>query len=755
MAIEERAKATVELDGQQAKNELAELRERAQAYRKELRDMTEKNDLQGVKDLEKKLKDVNAEMAVARKTVFDYNQVLRNLSGSTIKELERAYGSLSKELKNTTRGTDEYVKKSKQLSQVRAELGKARGDLNQFTTTGSKLTGILTKAVGLVGGFYGAIKLGQTIINSAEATSDKWAVTIGGITSAWDYLKKSFATADFSNFFENIGKAIKAGQEYARQLDEIQDRSRSATTREAEIRLEIAKQTNIYKDVLKTDNERIAAIDKILAYEKELVSVRKDIAKQSWDARMADLDKYGITEKNVIANLKDFEVNRNLIAQADEYNEALKTRQQLSQLYATSTIPLTEKEKVQLQDLNDTINNTSANVVEFAKFRSKYNKLSGEELDELAQMYVNLYTAETAYYENTSRAATKRSQLIKETRGEAAGSAPKIGAEGPMYGVEKFKREDLASAEKELEALAEDTQKILANTYEDISYLGEENLQEMQDMNLEHIKSNAEYELEMAQYTYEGRKNLLKKQLIEGKIAEKEYADDIREIDKELNMARLASLTEMFRLAQEAFGRHTLAYKFAAAAEATIATYLGAAKELDSNDPYWLKLIKIALIIAKGLALVSKINEVGGNSGYFGGGDTGSGSDRQPAGIVHKNEYVVNARQMRDPKIRGIVHNVIEPDRVAHVNFSGAQTAVSNLAGYATGGYVSQPVPVTSVTLNSDQINQYLLQLINETRSLRDDLLSGYIKATYDEREVETITERQGFISKIKASVSR
>jgi hypothetical protein len=709
-----------------------------------------------VKELEKRLSEVNSQMGSAKKTLFDYNQVLKNLNGSSIKDLEKAQKALYLEIKNTARGTDEYIKKSKQYSQVRAEINKTKGDMGQFSTSQNKLVGLLAKGAGLIGGFYGAIKLGQSIIESADSSSDKFAVTMGGLNSAWDYFKKSIATADFSNFFSNMARAIKAGEDYAKQLDIIEDRSRSASISESATALAIAKQTAIYRDALKTRDERIAAIDEILRLEKEQVKVNNSIAIQAKNAKVDDLAKLDITEEMIKRNLVNYEQNRDLIDQAEEYNNAIPKANELFLKVGGAGGPETLAGKIlqeELEKVRATIDGATPEIKLMAEMRSKYNKLNKEEMDQLAELYIKVNTSELAYYENTQRAASKKSQLIKEMNGDEAkntkAGAPKLGEDNPYYNIDQYNSADLERQQKEADAFVEESLRQVQEYSDALFETVRQNADQATQLEMDKFKGAAEYEMDLYYNTTEGKKTLLKRQLQQGIIWQKEYNDKIALIDQEANQVKLGIYAQFFGSVSQLFRQNTMAYKMTASAEAIIATYAAAAKaNKDYSWPY--NLIVMASVIASGLAQVAKINAVQFSSGGY----TGDGGKYEPAGVVHKGEYVISQDQMKDPAIHGMVHNYIEPNRKG-INFTGAQNAVGNLRGYASGGPVTAPPPVTNVNVNNDSSNQILLMMAQEIKALRGDMNGGKIHARYDDGEVENIIKRQGVITKIKTSVSR
>lgn len=79
-------------------------------------------------------------------------------------------------------------------------------------------------------------------------------------------------------------------------------------------------------------------------------------------------------------------------------------------------------------------------------------------------------------------------------------------------------------------------------------------------------------------------------------------------------------------------------------------------------------------------------------TGYSEGGYTGNGGRLEPAGIVHRGEYVVAAPELRDPEVAREVAR-IERKRIARLNGRKA------LPGYADGGYTDSPTPPSDTDL--------------------------------------------------------
>lgn len=755
---EERAKAIVEVDGKQAKDELAELRELAKQYRKELRDMTEKNDLQGVKDLEKKLKEVNTQMANARKTTFDYNQVLKNLSGSTLKDMERAQSALSKELKNTTRGTDEYIKKSKQYSLVRDEIRKAKTEMGMFTVSQNKLVTLFAKGAGFIGGFYGALKIGQGIINSASATSDKFEEILGGIGNGLKFVQRSIATMDFTNFFRNFSEAVKIGREYIRLMDDISNLNRALKIQEADAQSYILDRMLILRDLTKTEKERIKAADEIIAKEDELAQKRVSIAQQSYDALLLKLTDASKLEKEQIENyVRNYDALKPLIAEAEKYNEILEKK--LSYELLLKKNMLSPEGKNELASMKQLIAGTTDEVVQMAEEIKGTGKLTedGGELDQMVQLYIELAAASRSAKENIQDVFTRRSRLL--AREDKNSNQLNNQIENGNSDIDGY---NIKSLIEDFESFNQEAREAIFNIESEFVQTALTNEEILSKHHIDRIKTDADFELELYRETYEGKLAFLQAMLAKGLISQKEYEREVKLMELDSLQARASAYESFFGSMASIFKKNSIAYKAAIIAEAvahivsmiaqaTANTVAGGTRALkDYGFPYSLGVM--AAVLAAGFGAVSKIKKIQ-KEGFAFGGYTGPGGKFQPAGIVHKDEYVVNQRQMHTPRIRSLV-NIIEQDRLAHLNTDRAGIAVSNVRGYASGGPVTNVQP-PNVTVNMDESNKNFFSMIEELRALRQDLSKGIIKAIFDDREVDKITTRQGLISRIKQSVSR
>jgi TP901 family phage tail tape measure protein len=90
----------------------------------------------------------------------------------------------------------------------------------------------------------------------------------------------------------------------------------------------------------------------------------------------------------------------------------------------------------------------------------------------------------------------------------------------------------------------------------------------------------------------------------------------------------------------------------------------------------------IASIVAQSIANFSQ------PTGYSKGGYTGSGGKYEPAGIVHKGEYVIPADMLRNPQVANMVAG-LENFRQTRYTITPGAIQSSKTAGFAAGGYTS------------------------------------------------------------------
>lgn len=99
-----------------------------------------------------------------------------------------------------------------------------------------------------------------------------------------------------------------------------------------------------------------------------------------------------------------------------------------------------------------------------------------------------------------------------------------------------------------------------------------------------------------------------------------------------------------------------------------------------------------------------------GSGGYSEGGFTGYGGRLEPAGIVHRGEYVVPVPEMRDPEAYS---HVMAIERIR-----SRRSHRNPLPGFADGGYTGSPSYSTDAALGS---------MMSELRALRRNPIKAYV----------------------------
>ncbi|MGL5912663.1 MAG: phage tail tape measure protein, partial [Bacteroidales bacterium] len=213
MALNETARTRVELDANQAKEQLKQLTERSRELKDRLSELGKANDLAGTKKLSKELRGVEAEMRALKKATNDVDAVMKNLSGASINQLNAAYRKLSGEVKTMTRGTDEYNAKVKQLLTLEAQRTKANSDLRS------------------------SIGANNSMMSTAANTFNKYAASslalIGTITGlSYTFRKLSEEVAKMDDVYADVMKTTGATREEVVDLNEAFKEMNTRTSRE-------------------------------------------------------------------------------------------------------------------------------------------------------------------------------------------------------------------------------------------------------------------------------------------------------------------------------------------------------------------------------------------------------------------------------------------------------------------------------------------------------------------------------------------
>lgn len=155
------------VNGSGAINELEKLQKQAKTLREELVKAFSAGDTKKQKELQKTLRQTNADIKEVQRQMFNVDRVLKNLSSASVKELQQAYRKLNAELSSgrIARGSREWEQHTEQIRRVNAELQRIRAEQNQTQTTTARISGgfkrfggAITGAIASVTGLTFAVK---------------------------------------------------------------------------------------------------------------------------------------------------------------------------------------------------------------------------------------------------------------------------------------------------------------------------------------------------------------------------------------------------------------------------------------------------------------------------------------------------------------------------------------------------------------------------------------------------------------------
>lgn len=116
------ARSSVILNGKSAEDQLERLSKKATALRDDMKKLRQANDLAGFKEKEKELKLVNKEMRQMRKEAFSVDNVLKNLSTASFKQIATAARKAHNELKQMAQTDPGYARKAAQVKNLNSKL---------------------------------------------------------------------------------------------------------------------------------------------------------------------------------------------------------------------------------------------------------------------------------------------------------------------------------------------------------------------------------------------------------------------------------------------------------------------------------------------------------------------------------------------------------------------------------------------------------------------------------------------------------
>jgi hypothetical protein len=525
------SESVVTLNASQAQATMTALQNQADVLRQKMIEATQIGDVESAKKYQKELDQVQKSMSSIKKETKDYREILNRLNGASMNELQKAAQGLNRELRKLKPGTDEFIQKSKELKQVRNRMKELNDETKQTQSLLSKIPPALKAWLGVATAVIGGlIKLGKDLIANTQQYGDVFEAEMAGIKAAYQSLIIDMANGTgWNELVQNMRSAYENGKLVTQMLDEIFERQNSLSMMEAEYNVEIERNKQLMRDQTLSDEERLAAAEEAVRLERELATEKRDVAQQEYDAYKLQLQtRTRMNDDELQFLVREYNANKDIIRQADEYNTELNKRKQLLAGYEAAGNYLAygkeiEKARAEIKALED---DTDQSIKDVAAMVAKYNLSSDEMVSQYVKSYNSMLSAESNFYSATTRIATTASGLRKSLIEEHAK------ANDAAY------KEEISAAEKHSTELLNIEKKryidgeITAETYEQRQKeIQRQGLQDKIDISKKYLKDSLAYQSQLLDMTLQEQ---MKLQEEADKVAAKETAKRLDEEAKAL-----------------------------------------------------------------------------------------------------------------------------------------------------------------------------------------------------------------------------
>lgn len=333
-----------------------------------------------------------------------------------------------------------WVKLGLKDEEFKAGLDSAQGKAEGFGDGIKKVSNAVKVAWAAVGA--AVVKLGTDMVKQTQVIGDKWGIFAAGITAAYnEFVSRIGSGAGWDNLIADMREASRVAKEVQMSLDELFERNNSLSIQEAKKQTEIEKYKQQMRDVSLTDEQRIAAGEKAMALEKELLQMRKDVAKQEADAYKQILQqRTKMTDADLQYFVENYNGNREQIQQAIAYRDTLEltTREiENARVFESQAIGEAKKgwkEKAELLEQNraELIATTSDELKAIADLASRYDLSNDEMIENYVRALIKMENAGTQYYRETTRMVTMLSTLNKNA-GTEGGEALGIAGQSSLF----------------------------------------------------------------------------------------------------------------------------------------------------------------------------------------------------------------------------------------------------------------------------------------------------------------------------------
>ncbi|MBR2478357.1 MAG: hypothetical protein IKB48_05840, partial [Bacteroidales bacterium] len=423
----------------------------------------QKHNTEEGKELHKIIKDKNKQLKEAEGKVKSYTAAL-DMNSMSANQLKQRIGEVTRALHNTSKklNPDAWKKYNSELKDLRARYKEVTAGTEEVSGSFSKIFSMLPAKTTFFSAIAsGAIGILKGASEETQVLGDMVQHTFTGIQWSYKSMLQTFSTGDWSHLFSNMLNAYTAGKQFQSVLDEVFELQNSQTIQETKIQNEIALQQELMDNVNLSNQQRIAAANKIIELYDEIGKIRKTTAQVEMDAynqQYTHFTKMSDAEKEFF--IDNYHANRQTITDATkllELQQQLEDQKKASQSTRTaggdrgwsfsnidysSDIAATE---AAIQELNDKYKGTPQVLASAASAIQKYNLTN----DEVILGYVNSYNKWLGVDGEVSRmqrrALRQRNTLVKQIGTETAQAEKDLATKTEKEKKESYDKEVLAA----------------------------------------------------------------------------------------------------------------------------------------------------------------------------------------------------------------------------------------------------------------------------------------------------------------------
>lgn len=452
---------------QELANRLAANTESQKAYRKEIQEVSRsvQNSIIAEGKYKDTLKGKAAQLSIEK---------------DKLRAIKIAYGELSAEYKAQEQIVADL--NAEVMALERAYGTHTRNVGNYESAWNGALSRIKALWVALIAAVVKGLKdFGDSFIKTTQKIGDRWDMEVAGWKDAYTAFIRSLQRGDgWNDLIENIRTAYTEGKRFTDMLDEITERENSLRIEEAQMAAENEQLKITMRDRTKSDEERLAAAQKVLENEEHLAEVRQDIANQELEANKGRLQQQAkMSDEELEYYVQQYNRNKDIIRQALEYNEAIRQQQLLitkaraeqrkqagrdiaarggmAGAGSTTGTVVTQTEKDAQAEIARLTAAASDGLKEVAAIAAKYEMTNDELVTRYVESYIKAETVRSDMIQHTAKAQIQMHNMEAELAADAQKSAEQAAAERKKRTEEEQRRteEALKAEERAMQQYAE------------------------------------------------------------------------------------------------------------------------------------------------------------------------------------------------------------------------------------------------------------------------------------------------------------